>query len=72
MVLSVLQFIIFRCLGNRQSFAARERKRLAMSYESTKAAEERQVAKNQGRRKKKDHTGNIDSMTYKEVQSTKI
>ncbi|KAK3736574.1 hypothetical protein QZH41_012852, partial [Actinostola sp. cb2023] len=54
------------CLGNRQSFKARQRERLAMSFESRRAAEERLRAKVQATQcqKKKDHTGTIKDINW--------
>ncbi|KAK3700756.1 hypothetical protein QZH41_010938, partial [Actinostola sp. cb2023] len=54
------------CLGNRQSFKARQRERIAMSCESKRAAEQRitECQTSQSKRKKKDHTGNINSMNW--------
>jgi len=53
-------------LGNRQSFKARQRERIAMSCESKRAAEQRitECQTSQSKRKKKDHTGNINSMNW--------
>lgn len=61
----IIQCLCFRCLGNRQSFKARRRERLALSFESQKAAEERvSKAKVLQSTQNKNHTGNIKNMNW--------
>ena len=70
-----------RCLGERQSFAARQRERLASSFESVEAARKRRNCEieeeRSGKRQKKNHSGNFDTMAWdkealkKEVESKK-
>ena len=61
-------FLIYtcRCLGNRQSFAGRQRERLTSILESKKSAKERRsliiAQEKSGLRKKKNHSGNIENM----------
>ena len=65
----------------RQSFAARQRERLASSFESVEATRKRQNCEieeeRSGKRKKKTHSGNFDRMTWeketlkKEVEGKK-
>lgn len=55
-------------MGNRQSFSARQRERIAMSFETKQTARERidrDTSHQQApKRKKKDHTGKIDQMNW--------
>ena len=65
---------VYRCLGNRQSFASRKRERLASSFETKKDAKERhdRVAKERhdrvaqesgsGPKKRKKHSGNFSNI----------
>ena len=58
---------LFRCLGGRLSFSARQKDRLNMSFESMENAqirvEEEQHAEQAGLRKKKNH-----ARVYKNIQ----
>lgn len=62
----MLLFSNFRCLGNRQSFASRQRERLSATFESKKCAKERRknviAQEKAGTRNKKNHSGNIENM----------
>ena len=68
-------------MGERQSFAARQWERLALSFESVEAARKRQNCeieeKISGKSQKKNNSGNFDRMTWdkekrkKEVKSKK-
>ena len=58
----------FRCLGNRQSFAAWERNRFAAGFESISEAKRRSEEKEKliasGARRPKDHVGNVDNRQW--------
>jgi len=67
-------------LGEQQSFAARQQKRLASSFESVEAARKRQnceIEEERSGKREKTHSGNFDRMTWdketlkKEVESKK-
>ena len=58
----------FRCLGERQSYAARQREHLDSSFESKPAAIKRKETSSEPKAtapvKRKCHAGNFDAMTW--------
>ena len=58
----------FRCLGERQSYAARQRERLDSSFETKPAAIKRKETSSEPEAtapvKRKRHAGNFDAMTW--------
>ena len=57
---------VLRCLGNRQSYASRQRDRMASSFESRQAAKERRdlymLQVREGKKKEKNHSGNLEKL----------
>ena len=55
-------------MGNRQSFSARQRERLASSFESTITAKKRKeremMEETTGKRRKKDHVGRLENTLW--------
>jgi len=64
----VNHILFFRCLGERQSYAARQRERLDSSFETKPAAIKRKETSSEPREtapvKRKRHAGNFDTMTW--------
>lgn len=64
----VNHILFFRCLGERQSYAARQRERLDSSFETKPAAIKRKETSSEPREtapvKRKRHAGNFDAMTW--------
>lgn len=59
--------ILFRCLGEQQSFAGRQRERLSAAFESSRTAKKRKesIKENEVPNKKpKKHSGSFEGMTW--------
>ena len=69
-------WLFSRCLGNRQSYASRQRERLASSFETRQKAKERRdselIKEREGRRKKTNHSGNLERLTGWDKEALKL